>query len=291
MNDDTTQTTGSAGQHTQSASQAPTSAPAHVQISRDGKQVSLEYQLVAPERTERPLIVFLHEGLGCIDMWRDWPTRLCEAANCRGVVFSRYGYGKSTPREKNEVRWPDYLHKETRETQAVLQTLGFDKAPLILFGHSDGGSIALLYAAMYPESVRAIAVAAPHIFVEDVTVQGIRDAVLAYNTTDLPQRLARYHRDVDSVFHAWTDTWQQPEFLDWNIEREIERIRCPVLAMQGVDDQYGTLEQVRGIGRRVTNTRVVEIPECGHSPHKDQPEVVAKAFLQLLDDLNLSAVS
>lgn len=249
--------------------------PALVQIESMGRKIDIEYQWIAPERNDRDLIIFLHEGLGSISMWRDWPAQVCAATGCRGLVYSRYGYGKSTPRPHDEARPADYLHIQAHDAlPALLRALGLENEHPILFGHSDGGSIALLYAALFPDAVRAIAVAAPHIFVEEVTLEGIRKARGIYQSTDFPARLARHHLDGDSVFHAWVDVWLSAPFRSWNIEAFLDDITCPVLAIQGIDDEYGTLEQIRGIARRVKGTRLLEIPACGHSPQRDQSQAV-----------------
>lgn len=213
-------------------------------------------------------------------MWRDWPRRVCDAAGCRGLVYSRYGYGRSTVRPLDESRPIDYLHQQAAQAlPALFAALGIDarRDKPVLFGHSDGASIALLYAALCPDAVAGIAVAAPHIYVEDITVANIAVALRAYRETTLRDRLARYHDDVDSTFASWTDTWLDPAFRQWNIEAYLPAITCPVLAMQGVDDEYGTLEQIRGIRRLAPQTRLLEIQDCGHSPHKDQPELVTRA--------------
>ncbi|NML44188.1 alpha/beta hydrolase [Ramlibacter sp. G-1-2-2] len=255
------------------------------QIDWAGRPVRIEYQWVGSGGRDAPVIVFLHEGLGSVAMWRDFPAKLCEAAGARGLVYSRPGYGRSTPRLPEEKWRPDFMHRQAREVlPALLQSLGIDPArdELWLFGHSDGGSIALLYAAMFPTALQGAIVLAPHILVEDVSVTSIEQARVAYETTDLKQRLARYHDDVDSAFRGWNDIWLDPAFRAWSIEDEIAAIRCPVLAVQGLDDEYGTLEQIRGIARRVPGTQLLELPDCGHSPHKDQPQAViaaARAFL------------
>jgi len=168
---------------------------------------------------------------------------------------------------------------------ALLRALHLDPArePLWLFGHSDGGSIALLHAAAFPGALRGAIVLAPHIFVEEVSVRSIQQARTAYLQTDLKQRLGRFHDDPDSAFWGWNDIWLDPAFRDWTIAGEIASIRCPLLAVQGLDDEYGTLEQIRGIARAVPGTQLLELADCGHSPHKDQPEAViaaAAAFLR-----------
>ncbi|MCG2592343.1 alpha/beta hydrolase [Ramlibacter sp. XY19] len=249
-------------------------------VALDG--VRIEYQWVGNRERAAPVVVFLHEGLGSVAMWRDFPARLCDAAGVRGLVYSRPGYGKSTPRAAGEQWQPDFMHRQAREVlPALLRALEVERP--WLFGHSDGGSIALLYAAAFPQALRGAIVLAPHILVEEVSVTSIAQAREAYRNTDLRARLARYHDDVDSAFWGWNDIWLSPAFRDWSIEEELAAIRCPLLAVQGVDDEYGTLEQVRGIARRVPQAELLELPACGHSPHKDQPDTViaaATAFLR-----------
>ncbi|VTU16187.1 alpha/beta fold hydrolase [Variovorax sp. PBL-E5] len=248
-----------------------------------GRDVRIEYQWIAPERTDAPLVVFLHEGLGSVAMWKDFPERLCEAGGLRGLVFSRPGYGRSTPRAADEVWDVDFMHRQAHEVlPAFFGAIGLAEKPW-LFGHSDGASIALLYAARFPERVAGLVVLAPHIFVEDVTVANIEEARKAYLDSDLPQKLGRYHDDVDSAFWGWNRIWLHPPFRQWNIEAELGTIRCPVLAMQGVDDEYGTLAQIRGIAARVPQTALLEIPNCGHSPHRDQPEQAIVAAISFIN--------
>jgi len=228
-----------------------------------------------------PLIVFLHEGLGCVAMWRDFPRELCAATDTRGLVYSRPGYGGSHE-PSAYARDVDYLHREAYEVlPRLLDALGV-KEPVWLFGHSDGGTIALLFAARFAERTAGVVVLAPHIFVEDVTVRGVRRALEAYGPAQR-NALARHHADPDAVFRAWTDIWLDPRFRGWNIEREIEGIRAPVLAIQGVDDEYATLDQVHGIARRVTSTEVVELERCAHSPQRDQPRRVIEAVARFLE--------
>ncbi len=243
-------------------------------------RVHIEHQWIARERREAPLMVFLHEGLGSVAMWRDFPQRLCDALGCRGLVYSRPGYGRSTPRAPTETWGLDFMHRQAHDVlPALLRALGIDTTtePPWLFGHSDGGSIALLHAARFPGRVAGAVVMAPHIFVEDISVASIEQAARAYMETDLRQRLARYHDDPDSAFWGWNRAWLSAPFRAWNIEAELGAIGCPLLAVQGVDDEYGTLAQIRGIAQRAPQTQLLELAACGHSPHKDQPEALIGA--------------
>jgi pimeloyl-ACP methyl ester carboxylesterase len=248
--------------------------PRYAVVSWGGRPVRIEYEWIgAGART----LVFLHEGLGSRAMWRDFPAKLCAALGMRGLVYSRPGYGKSTPRAPEE-RWDlDFMHRQAHEVLPSLLDALAVEGPIFMYGHSDGGSIALLFAARHPERTAGAILAAPHIFVEDLSVASIEKTRLAYLETDLRDKLARYHDDVDSAFWGWNDIWLHPPFRDWSIEREIGAIRSPLLAIQGIDDEYGTLEQVRGIRRRVPHARVLELPACGHSPHRDQPAAVIEA--------------
>ncbi|PLC04728.1 alpha/beta hydrolase [Variovorax sp. RO1] len=245
-----------------------------------GRPIRIECQWIAPKRgPDAPLIVFLHEGLGSVAMWKDFPAQVCEAAGARGLVFSRPGYGRSTPRADDEIWDVDFMHRQAHEVlPALFAALKLGDEKPWLFGHSDGGSISLLYAARFPDKVEGLVVLAPHLFVEDKTVANIEIARTAYRTTDLPARLGRYHDSADSAFWGWNRIWLHPPFRDWNIEAELATIRCPVLAVQGIDDEYGTLAQIRDIAPRVSGTcELLEIPECGHSPHRDQPDRVIVA--------------
>lgn len=256
-----------------------------VTVDWSGRSVRLEYQWIAPERTAAPLIIFLHEGLGSLSMWRDFPQQLCDAVGARGLVYSRPGYGESTPRTADEVWGTDFMHQQAHIVlPALLKALGIDAeaTPPWLLGHSDGGSIALLYAAQFPSSVAGLIVLAPHTMVEDITVANIVKARTAFETTDLPQRLAKHHADPESVFWGWNRVWLSPEFRNWSIESELPKIICPVLAIQGLDDEYGTVQQVHGIAQRVPQTQLLEIPQCGHSPHRDAPQQVISAAIHCI---------
>lgn len=257
----------------------------HAQIQWAGRPVRIEYQWIAPQRARAPLLVFLHEGLGSVAMWRDFPQRLCDAAGCRGLVYSRPGYGRSTPRAANESWDLDFMHRQAHDVlPALFDALGIAPATdrVWLFGHSDGGSIALLHAARFPAGVAGLVVLAPHVMVEDISVASIEQARTAYQTTDLRTRLARYHDDPDSAFWGWNDIWLKPAFRHWSITAELGTIRCPVLAVQGQDDEYGTMAQIREIARCVPTAELLELSACGHSPHRDQPDRLIAAVTHFI---------
>ncbi|HOF52636.1 MAG TPA: alpha/beta hydrolase [Rhodoferax sp.] len=244
-------------------------------ITWRNQPVRLEYQWVGVRDAQAPVMVFLHEGLGSVSMWRNFPDQLCQALGCRGLVYSRPGYGNSTPRAADDHWAPDFMHRQADEVlPAFLRAVGVhvQKQPLWLFGHSDGGSIALLYATHHPKALAGAIVVAPHILVEEVSIASIAQARNAYLETDLRQRLARHHADPDSAFWGWNDIWLDPGFRPWRIDEQLGSITCPLLAVQGVDDAYGTLEQIRGIARKVPQCELLELQACGHSPHKDQPD-------------------
>ena len=251
-----------------------------VELPFQGRSIRLEYAWVGRDAPHAPVMVFLHEGLGSLALWKDWPQRLCATLGWRGLVYSRYGYGRSTPRPHDE-RWrADFMHVQAQDTLPRLLAavgVGADGRAPWLFGHSDGASIALIYAASHPGAVAGVVAVAPHIKVEDVSIASIEAARDAYRSTDLRARLARYHADPDSAFRGWNDVWLDPDFRAWSIEAMLRGLRCPVLAVQGVDDEYGTLAQVRGIRAAVPGAEVVELARCGHSPHRDQPDALLRA--------------
>jgi pimeloyl-ACP methyl ester carboxylesterase len=215
-------------------------------------------------------------------MWGDFPAKLANATGCRLLVWSRAGYGASEPDEV--PRTPRYLHREAEEAlPTLLATFGIERP--VLIGHSDGGSIALLFAAAFQEAPLGVAVLAPHEFVEDVTLAGVRAAGEIWATTTWPERLARHHADAPRVFREWHDIWLAPEFRDWNIEECLSRIRCPVLALQGEDDAYGTVRQVAVIAERVPGARVLILPDCGHAPHRNQEAAVLSALVDFTQHL------
>ncbi|HXE19105.1 MAG TPA: alpha/beta hydrolase [Castellaniella sp.] len=265
-------------------------SPTTVPIQFQGRTLEIEYRLIPSAKPDADLLIFLHEGLGSVALWKNWPDQLCAAGGYRGLVFSRYGYGASTPRPVDE-HWPvEFMRDQAHEAlPALLRALGLDHERPILFGHSDGGSIALLYAARYPERVKAIVVAAPHLFVEDITIESIEEAREAYLHTDLRNKLGRYHNDPDSAFWGWNDIWLNPAFRAWNIEARLAPIRCPVLAIQGEDDQYGSLDQIRHIRQQLPQTQLCVLKQCRHSPHVDQPQLTIATVVDFLGKARVSA--
>jgi len=212
-------------------------------------------------------IVFLHDSLGCIKLWRDFPVKLARSARTHALIYDRLGYGKSSPFAEDE-RPVNYLEAEVDILMEVLDKCEINNP--ILYGHSDGGTIALLAAAMYPESIKAVITEGAHVFVEEETLEGILQAKEKYRTTNLKERLEKYHGDkTQAMFDAWTETWLSPEYRDWNIEHFLPQITCPVLAIQGIEDEYGTLAQVQSIVNQVSGpAETYMVVNAGHSPHK-----------------------
>ncbi len=241
----------------------------------------LEYRWTGPGPDQAPTLVFLHEALGCAAMWRDLPEALSARSGFGALNYSRQGHGRSAPAAS--PRGLDYLHREALEVlPEVLAVTGVRDA--VLIGHSDGASIALIYAGQQPALLRGLVLEAPHVFVEPVTLSGIRRAGASYAATDLADRLRRYHgENTDEVFRAWYDTWLRPDFQNWNIEAMLADIVCATLVLQGRQDAYGTLDQVTAIARRVAGpVQTVVLDDCGHIPHREQRLATADAILQFL---------
>lgn len=257
-----------------------------VQVGLHGRPVALEFAWVGRERGSAPLIVFLHEGLGSLAAWGDWPAVLCAATGCSGLVYSRYGYGRSTPRPRDEP-WPvDYLEQEALEVlPALLLALGVDAArdKPILFGHSDGGSIALLYAGAFPNSVASVVAVASHLFTEPVGSARIRQMRDNYGSSALRRKLAAVHEEPEQVFEGWSELWLSERFRAWDIRSCLRTISCPLLAVQGAQDQYGTLAQLDEITRNTAHAKSMILDRCGHFPHTEQPLLLANAVVQFLD--------
>lgn len=219
-----------------------------------------------------PLLIFLHEGLGCVEKWKDFPGKLCKAADLPGLVYDRYGYGKSDM--LGEPRQPDFLHREAFEAlPELLEKLNMIR-PLILVGHSDGGSIALLHASRYPERVIALILEAPHVKIEQLSARGLKEAIQAYRYGDLKERLEKYHGpNTDSMFWGWANIWTDERTRDWNIESFLPSVKAPILFLQGELDEYGTVEQLHAIRKGAGGPVEAEIiPGCGHIPHQQAEE-------------------
>lgn len=226
-------------------------------------------------KPDRPYLVFLHEGLGCTDMWKTFPEDLCTAAGCPGLVYDREGYGRSSRLRKK--RTVHYLHDYAfNELPRVIDALIPEK-PFILIGHSDGGSISLIFGSEKPVYLKGIVTEAAHVFVDLLTTNGVKEADTAYDEGRF-KGLDKYHGDkTDQIFKAWSETWLSSWFRHWNIEYLLPSVKVPVLAIQGKEDHYGTLQQVESIVTGVSGRSWhYHVPRCGHSPHLDQPGLVIK---------------
>ncbi|KAA0250930.1 alpha/beta hydrolase [Acidobacteria bacterium ACD] len=244
-----------------------------------------------PGAAPSPALVFLHEALGSIPQWRDFPSALCAAACLPGLVYERRGFGGSDPLA-GPHRPLDYLHHEARDVlPEVLSACGVTRP--VLVGHSDGGTIALLFAAAFPDGAAALVTEAAHVLVEDVTIDGIRRAEEAWRTTDLKSRLSRHHGEkTDELFQSWAGTWTRGDFRDWSIVEELAAVSCPALVIQGLDDEYGSPAQVDAIVRAVSGpAHPFLIPGCGHVPHRQAAEAVLQAVLLFLGAHGLVSIA
>jgi pimeloyl-ACP methyl ester carboxylesterase len=261
-------------------------------VTLDGR--SIETRTFQPSTDIRPdagtvdeamptRVVLLHEGLGSVALWRTFPQRLADALGEPVLAYSRHGYGGSEPWDR--ALTPQFMHDEAaRALPDLLHAQGI--AHPVLVGHSDGASIALLHASLFPGVARGVVALAPHLFVEDVTVASIAAARRDYDTTELAQRFARHHRDGHRTFTGWSDAWLDPAFRDWNIEPEVARIVVPVLAIQGEQDQYGTIAQIDRIAELLPQARLLKLADCRHSPHLDRPDEVLAAIAAFVATLD-----
>ena len=241
---------------------------------------SLAYEWIG-EEGGRPTLVFLHEGLGSIRQWRDFPAKVAAAAGCRALVYDRYGYGQSDVLEepRRSVR---FMHDEALlALPELLLRLRIEKP--ILVGHSDGASIALIHAGG-GHAVRGVVAMAPHVFIEPICLSSIRKAAQTFGATDLPARLGKYHRDARRTFHGWADVWLDPGFERWDIRDDyLPKVACPVLAIQGYEDEYGTMAQLDEIARCVAGPcELVKLEKCGHAPFRDRPEAVLEEIVRFV---------
>jgi pimeloyl-ACP methyl ester carboxylesterase len=243
----------------------------------------IEYRMI-PGDTTRPTLVFLHQGLGCVSLWRDFPDKVAARLGARALIYSRFGYGQSDG--LIEKRTPQFMHEEVLEVlPPLLDQLGIDRP--LLVGHSDGASIALIHAGASDRPVAGLALMAPHAFIEPVCVESIARVRETYRTTDLRARLAKHHAHVDDAFLGWADTWLLPEFRSWSIEEHVARVTQPMLLIQGLDDEYGTLAQLDRIEALAQGptTRLV-LPDCGHDPQRDQEVAVLDAIVAFSQSLD-----
>jgi pimeloyl-ACP methyl ester carboxylesterase len=228
----------------------------------------LEYRMIGPRPDAAPTLVVLHEGLGCVGMWGDFPDRLQEATGCGVFVYSRAGYGQSSP-----VALPrpvSFMHDEARETlPRLLDAIGFQRG--LLVGHSDGASIAAIYAGSTQDHrIGGLVLMAPHFIVEDISVASIAEVHKSYETTDLRAKLARWHAHVDVAFRGWSETWLDPHFRTWDLTDELAHIRVPILIVQGEHDQYGTVRQVEIAQQECyCPVEVLMLAEAKHAPHRE----------------------
>jgi pimeloyl-ACP methyl ester carboxylesterase len=237
--------------------------------------VALEYRLI-PGDPGLPYLVFLHEGLGSVSLWRDFPDKIARQTGARALIYSRQGYGQSGPLKS--PRTPRFMHDEALVVlPALLKRFGIKKP--ILVGHSDGASIALIHAALHQASTTATILMAPHVFVEAITRESIARIAETFETTDLRNRLARHHAHVDDAFHGWSRIWLDPRFQSWTLGAEVQRLAVPTLVIQGTDDAYGTLAQVDAISEIAPGpVQRLILNACGHVPYRDQEAAVLDAI-------------
>ncbi|MGB3464187.1 MAG: alpha/beta hydrolase [Cyclobacteriaceae bacterium] len=252
-------------------------------LSIDGSEIFVrEIHLKA----KHPLtIVFLHDSLGCVTLWRDLPEKLVRATGMNALLYDRKGYGKSTGYHADDKRKSDYMADEADLLHVLLKKLAIGKC--ILFGHSDGATIALLAAAKYPDIVQGLIISGPHIYVEPITQKGVAETYQAYYATDMKQRLEKYHGErTDALVNIWADIWLSESFSTWNIKREISSIACPMLIIQGEEDEFGTLQQVYDIVNLVDGKcDILIIPDAGHTPYRAHGSFILDNSITFLTDI------
>ena len=243
--------------------------------------MQLEYRMIGPRPDAAPTLVMLHEGLGCVGMWGDFPDKLQAATGCGVFVYSRLGYGQSSPAKL--PRRLDFMHVEARETlPRLLDTIGFQRG--LLVGHSDGASIAAIYGgSVQDHRMAGLVLMAPHFIVEDITSASIVELRKAYDTTDLRAKLSRWHKDVDATVLGWADVWLKNDFRQWDLSEDLAYIRVPILIVQGERDQYGTMRQVEIAQEECyCPVEVLALPDATHFPHREAPEATLKAVADFI---------
>lgn len=251
------------------------------QIDVHGQKLFIQYEYV---QDKKDTLVFLHDSLGCIQLWRDFPKQLAEVTGCNILIYDRLGYGKSEAMLSAE-RDLNYLELEADILNSLLEILNINNA--ILFGHSDGGSIALIAGSKYKHRIKALIIEAGHIFRDELTLQGVQAAKIAYTTSNIAEKLSKYHGSkVDMLYKAWVNTWLKDEFEHWNIEHFLKNITCNLLFIQGEKDDYGTMEQLyRTIKQCSGKTNALIIPNIGHTPHKEIPNFIIEKVSIFIKDL------
>lgn len=249
--------------------------------------VNIYYEFLNKEilSEDQPLLVFLHEGLGSVAQWKDFPELLCKKTSCPALLYDREGHGKSDALKT--TRNSDFMHIQSQIVlPEIFKQLNIEHHKKILIGHSDGGSIAIIHAGSFSENIIGIITEASHQFIEEVTIAGLRETVRLYGNGRLKELLKKYHGDkTDSMFRGWSDTWLRDEFRTWNIESFLKNISCPFLAIQGEDDQYGTFAQLKSIKDKAKNSELFYVPNCGHIPHLQAKESVLSKMASFINTL------
>ena len=244
----------------------------------------IEIQWHRKEEKNRPVLIFLHEGLGCTRMWKNFPEKLSGLTGCPALIFSRFGYGSSDP---CPLPWKiNFMHKEAlRILPNIIKKAGIKN--YILIGHSDGGSIGIIFSGSpYTKGLKGLITEAAHVFCEQKSVESIKQAKSYYEHKDLKQRLEKYHKgNTENAFRGWNDVWLTPKFINWNIEKYLNKIEIPMLAIQGKNDQYGTVKQIRSIQRRVKHVKTCLIDDCSHSPHFEQQKIVLNVMAEFVQKI------
>ncbi|OGR09775.1 MAG: hydrolase [Desulfobacula sp. GWF2_41_7] len=243
----------------------------------------IEIQWHRQEENGYPTLIFLHEGLGCTEMWKDFPSLLSQKTGCPSLVFSRLGYGASDP---SPIPWKiNFMHKEGLYFLPALMKEAKIRDH-ILIGHSDGGSISIIYAGSpYAKGLKALITMAAHVFCEEITLKSIYQANINYEYCDLRKKLEKYHgKNTENAFRGWNDVWLNPQFIHWNIEKYLPKIKIPMLAIQGNQDQYGSLKQLESVKQRAGNATIHIIEDCRHSPHIEQSEKVLAIITKFINE-------
>jgi pimeloyl-ACP methyl ester carboxylesterase len=252
------------------------------------KKIEVQWHKSHGVQKDVPVLIFLHEGLGCIRMWKDFPKALAAKTGCPALVFSRLGYGKSDP---SPLPWKiNFMHNQAiKVLPQIIQKAQIKK--FILIGHSDGGSIGIIFSGSPQlkdlKGLQGLITEAAHVFCEDMTVECIKQAKINYESNNLKQGLEKYHgSNTENAFRGWNDVWLNPQFMQWNIEKYLKKIRVPMLSLQGKDDQYGTKKQIISIKSHVKNIKTYMVDHCRHSPHNDQPEIILKTMARFIEKIN-----